>query len=208
MLLNLTKLIHKYSLKITGAIHIGAHHGEEVAEYHANGIKDIILIEPAKPAFNVLKQKFGAHHHIQLYNIACGSQIRRAKMYVETANQGQSNSLLEPGTHLHQYPGIRFNDTEEVDMMPLDALPITDRFNFINCDVQGYEGEVFKGAQQTLKHIDYVYTEVNKEDVYRGCILVDELDALLSDFTRVETGEWVNNAWTDALYIRKSLSQK
>jgi len=76
-------------------------------------------------------------------------------------------------------------------------------YNFINCDVQGYEAEVFKGATETLKHIDYIYCEVNKDECYKGCAKVEELDALLVGFKRVETGDWVNDSWTDALYIKK-----
>jgi hypothetical protein len=39
--------------------------------------------------------------------------------------------------------------------------------------------------------------------VYQGCTLVDDLDELLSEFERAETGAWVGNMWSDALYIRK-----
>lgn len=203
MLLNLTQLIRKHSLKITGVIHIGAHYGEEVAEYRANGIRDIVLIEPAAEAFGVLVRNFSADPNIELYNFACGADNGMVKLNTESANKGQSNSLLPFGTHAQQYPNIKFTGTEEVGMIPLDILPFAPHFNFINVDVQGYEGEVFKGATETLKNIDYIYSEVNKDECYQGCIKVDELDALLSDFTRVETGAWVNNSWSDALYIRK-----
>jgi hypothetical protein len=48
-----------------------------------------------------------------------------------------------------------------------------------------------------------VYTEVNKDEVYQGCTLVDELDKLLHEFNRLETGQWVGGMWSDALYIRR-----
>jgi len=50
-----------------------------------------------------------------------------------------------------------------------------------------------------------VYTELNKDYVYEGCTLVDEMDELLNEFERVETGDWVGGCWTDGLYIRKSI---
>lgn len=205
MLLNLTELIRKYKLKITGVLHIGAHEGQEVPEYHRNGIKDIVLIEPCAKAFNVLKNKFNAHHHIKLFNIACGAHDGEAVMVTETANKGQSNSLLSPADHIRQYPSIVFNGTELVKLKTLDSLQFESKYNMINSDCQGYEGEVFKGASETLKNIDYIYSEVNKNNVYEGCILVDQLDKLLADFKRVETGQWVNDSWTDALYIKRSL---
>lgn len=203
MLLNLTQLIRKYRMQITGAIHVGAHYGEEQEDYIRNGIKSVAFIEPCTKAFNQLTKKFVGHRHIKLFKLACGSRDHEAEMYVETANKGQGNSLLEPGTHLVQYPGIPFPDKERVRVVPLDSLRLFGPYNLLNMDVQGYELEVLKGATETLQYIDYIYTEVNKEDVYKGCARVEQLDEYLPQFKRVETGQWVNDAWTDALYIRK-----
>lgn len=209
MLLNLTSLIHKYSLRITGVIHVGAHHGEEVHEYRANGIKDIILIEPCKAAFNYLRNKFAGHHEITLIHCACAAVDGEAKMYTETANKGQSNSLLEPARHLQHYPDIKFDGTEQVKVMRLDGImqmaPTRARFNMINMDVQGAEGAVIIGGKQTLEHIDYVYTEVNEDgaQLYKNATKISDLDELLKDFIRVETA-WTEQGWGDSLYIRKT----
>lgn len=210
MLLSLTNLIQKYSLKITGVIHIGAHYGEEVIDYNRNGIKDIILIEPGETAFNKLKNKFGGHHHIKLLNYACASVDGMATMYTETANQGQSNSLLQPMRHLQHYPDIQFKGTEKVRVARLDTLMIPfakDKYNMINMDVQGAEGAVIIGAKYMLDQIDYIYTEVNDDaaQLYKNATKISELDDLLKDFQRVET-KWIEGGagWGDALYIRKT----
>lgn len=209
MLLNLTELIQKYSLKITGVIHVGAHFGEEVAEYHKNGINNIILIEPCAPAFRKLQNKFGAHHHIQLLNVACAAVDGEAKMFTETANNGQSNSLLQPMRHLQHYPDIQFKGTETVKVYRLDTLMLPSsnpgKYNMINMDVQGAEGAVVIGAKETLAHIDYIYTEVNDDSaqLYKNATKISDLDDLLKDFQRVETS-WTQQGWGDALYIRKS----
>jgi len=209
MLLNLTQLIKKYNLKISGVIHIGAHHGEEVPEYHANGIKDIVLIEPCAPAFKVLQNKFAASHHIQLFNLACAAVNGEAVMFTETANKGQSNSLLQPMRHLQHYPDIQFKGTERVYVMRLDDIPYSrpgmSRYNMINMDVQGAEGPVIIGAKETLDRIDYVYTEVNEDaaQLYKNATGISYLDDLLKEFTRVETS-WTQQGWGDALYIRSS----
>lgn len=208
MLLNLTDLIQKYSLKITGVIHIGAHHGEEVPEYRKNGIKDIILIEPCAPAFKVLHNKFAGHHHIHLINAACAAVDGSAQMYTETANKGQSNSLLQPMRHLQHYPDIQFKGTEQVRVHRLDFIMASisgGNYNTINMDVQGAEGAVIIGAPETLKYIDYIYTEVNEDaaQLYKNATKISDLDDLLKDFQRVETS-WTQQGWGDALYIRKS----
>ena len=43
-------------------------------------------------------------------------------MYVESANQGQSSSILRPNLHLKQYPHITFDEKETVEMVRLDDL--------------------------------------------------------------------------------------
>lgn len=206
MLLNLTDLIQKYSLKITGVIHVGAHHGEEVPEYHRNGIKNIMLIEPCRAAYQYLRNKFRGHHHIDLRNCACAATDGEAEMYTETANKGQSNSLLQPMKHLHHYPDIQFTGKEKVDVRRLDTIVgDTDKYNMINMDVQGAEGYVIIGGKQTLDCIDYVYTEVNDDAamLYKNATKISDLDELLKGFVRVETS-WTEQGWGDALYIRKT----
>lgn len=209
MLLNLTTLVKKYSLRVTGVIHVGAHHGEEVPEYFKLGVKNIALIEPCAKAFNILRQKFAGHHHIELFNYACAAINGEGAMYTETANKGQSNSLLRPVEHIKHYPDIKFNGMETVKISRLDALGLANKYNMINMDVQGAEGGVVIGATSIMPNIDYVYTEVNKDDanLYKGATQISELDNLLHDFTRVETS-WTDQGWGDALYIRTSKNIK
>lgn len=209
MLLNLTDLIKKYSLKIIGVIHVGAHYGEEVYEYSRNGIKNILLIEPCAPAFKKMQNKFAGHNHIKLLNCACAAVDGEAQMYIETANNGQSNSLLQPMRHLQHYPDIQFKGTEQVRVFRLDTLLATDivrvHYNMINMDVQGAEGAVIIGAKETLAYIDYIYTEVNDDaaQLYKNATKISDLDELLKEFLRVETA-WTQQGWGDALYIRKT----
>ena len=58
--------------------------------------------------------------------------------------------------------------------------------------------------RDTLKQIDYVYCEVNRDEVYENNAYVEEIDKFLSDYnmTRVET-DWAGDIWGDALYIRQ-----
>src|SRR6478735_848898 len=164
MLLDLTTLIRKYNLKITGVIHISANIAQEHEDYVKNGIKEIVYIEPCAPAFNILQKKFAGQHHIKLINCACAAVDGEAQMFTETANKGQSNSLLQPMRHLQHYPNIEFKGTEQVRVRRLDNLMLTIpyKYNMINMDVQGAEGAVIIGAKDTLAVIDYIYTEVNQ----------------------------------------------
>jgi len=204
MLMSLESLLENHNLKILGVIHVGAHHGWEYPHYAAAGIKDLVMVEPHPNNFEILEASVG--EECLLFNTALGNKEGTVEFHVETDNMGQSCSILKPELHCTQYPGIKFTGTIVVPITTLDLLPLErERYNFLNMDVQGYELEVLKGGTETLKGIDAIYTEVNREEVYAGCARVEELDAFLGNlgFTRVLT-DWAGGSWGDALYLRDS----
>ena len=191
-------------MNVTGIIHIGAHYGEEISDYIDNGIKDIILFEPLSDNFNILEKNVkNLNANIIGYQVALGSTSGNSKMYV-SSNEKQSSSILKPKVHLTHHPNVSFPSTEIVEVKALDEFE-TSNFNFINMDVQGYELEVLKGATKTLTHIDYVYCEVNRDEVYENNAFIEQIDEYLSRYNliRVET-DWGGEIWGDALYIRVS----
>ena len=204
MLVDLNKLISDFDLDIRGVLHIGAHYGEESSIYDSIGVKDAIFFEPLIECFKICKENISKFNY-EAVNTALGPDSSSVKMYTETRNQGQSSSVLKPKLHVSQYPDIVFDGTEEVDMTTLDEY-MKDRdnlYNLINIDVQGYELEVLRGATKTLEDIDYVYTEVNNQELYENCAMVEDLDYFLDDFgfKRVFT-YWAGGSWGDALYIK------
>ncbi|MCL4419181.1 FkbM family methyltransferase [Patescibacteria group bacterium] len=208
MLINLGEILKKYKIEPKGIIHVGAHWAEEHDDYLSYGIGKFVYIEPCQNAYAVMKSRLGnCADDVLLLNVACGSKEGAMNMYASENNQGQSNSLLEPNLHLQQHPEVVFNSKEEVRVTLLDKLPIDKwAYNILAMDVQGYEGEVLKGATQTLQHIDIIYTEVNRGDTYKGNMLIEEMDEYLLDYQRVET-YWPSPNWTwgDACYIKRSL---
>tara|TARA_R110000751_G_scaffold107144_1_gene203296 strand:+ start:3098 stop:3718 length:621 start_codon:yes stop_codon:yes gene_type:complete len=206
MLLNLVKLREKYDMNIDGVFHIGAHFGQENSIYNQIGIKNKIFFEPLPHTFDKLVENINGDGNC--VNVALGNKNGVVEMFVESVNQGQSSSVLEPVLHTKQYPNIVFNEKKKVTMTTLDdyvkgGVNITN-YNFINIDVQGYELEVFKGAKKTLENIDYIMSEVNRDEVYKDCPMVEDLDVYLSiyGFERVET-TWDGGTWGDAFYVKR-----
>lgn len=201
MLISLTEIIRSYQLKIKGVIHIGAHYGQEYADYKANGIKNMMFFEPLSDNFDRLIENIG---NSPAYNIALGNTTGEIDMFVESSNSGMSSSILEPDLHLKQYPFIKFDKKETVKIDLLDNIQFNrEEYNMINIDVQGYELEVFRGSTETLKSIEIIYTEVNRGEVYKNCAKVDQVDEFLRtfNFQRVQTA-WDGKTWGDALYLK------
>jgi len=112
MLLDLIKLHDKYNMCVTGVLHIGAHFGEENKIYDMLEYPNRVFFEPLLKNFNVLSTNVSDKEHV-LYNMALGAARGVKTMYVESANQGQSSSILKPKIHLKQYPHITFPEREK-----------------------------------------------------------------------------------------------
>lgn len=209
MITEFENIIKKYDMNITGVIHVGAHHGEEISTYMKMKIKDIVLFEPLEENFKIIEQKTHGingftNTKIRKYQVALGNDDKIVKMNLSN-NELESSSILKPKEHLNLYPGIVFDRVQEVQMKKLDGYNC-EKCNFLNVDVQGYELEVLKGAKETLRHIEYVYCEVNQKEVYENNAFIEEIDDYLSSYgiKRVETFWWYNDGWGDALYIKES----
>lgn len=202
MLLDFEKLYTKYNLNVKGVIHIGGHFGEEDIHYRRRNISNVMYFEPLKKNFDVLKRNVSDKAIV--YNLALGNEEKTMEMFVESVNQGMSSSLLKPKEHLSQYPHIVFDSTELVEVKKLDNI-VFDRenYNLINIDVQGYELEVFKGGENTLNHIDYIITEINKVHLYEDGALLENLIHFLSkyNFKMVEEN-WAGGTWGDGFFIK------
>jgi FkbM family methyltransferase len=206
MLINFANLYEKYNMNIRGVLHIGAHYGEEVKDYINYEIKNLVFFEPLSNSLKILEEnlsEYASQASIQIFPYALGNEEKDVEMYVSD-HGGMCSSVLKPKIVLEQYPGIKFPSKETVKMIRLDdaEIDIAD-YNFMNIDVQGYELEVLKGSERTLKNIDYVYTEINVAEVYEDAPHVDKLDEFLSTygFSRVET-DLSGTTWGDAFYIK------
>ena len=207
MLISFSSLVHKYKINVSGVIHIGGHIGQELPSYKNSNVKNILIFEPQKGPFEKLSKVANElnFENIILVNKALGNSNKNIEMICN--KDGLCSSILKPKIVLTQYPDIKFDRTEEVEMITLDsyfAINENNTYNFINMDTQGYELEVLKGALKTLEKIDAVYTEVNNAEVYENNALIQEIDEFLSsyDLVRVET-DWMGGTWGDAFYINQ-----
>lgn len=210
MMISLPYIMKKYRMQIHGVIHVGAHLGEEHGAYEAAGIKDVLWVEGDPDVFKKLKKQLGS---VELYRFAKAIVCDRdhSEVTFRVANNEQSSSILELGTHSSSHPEVEYVKERTLPTRTIDSL-IWDEWkageyvyrNMMNLDIQGAELLALQGASATLGDIDYVYCEVNTNEVYVDCAQMSQIDAFLRDFRRVET-KMTKHAWGDAVYIRKSI---
>ena len=198
MFIDLKELKNEFNLDIKGILHIGAHECEEALSYKDIGIHNdkIIWIE-ANP--NLIK------NNIKHYLVLDKDDV---DVELNLSNNGQSSSILKFGTHKKYYKGVKYVEKIKMKSSRIDTIykieNIPENFaNFLNLDIQGVELLALKGAGELLEHFDYIYTEVNNEELYKDCCLIDDIDEYLLKFgfKRVKT-YWTKHKWGDAFYIK------
>jgi FkbM family methyltransferase len=202
MYISLNELVNKYNINFKGILHVGAHECEELVDYEQHISRDKILwVEAIPEKVEFCKNKF---NNLNIENAVVSDKIETVTFNM--ANNGQSSSILELGLHKHYHPDVRYNGCFKCETQMLkDIIPKYNiEFNFLNFDIQGAELKALKGMEEYLQKVEYVYTEVNSDYVYKGCAIVSELDEYLAKYglIRVET-YWTNCKWGDAFYIRK-----
>ncbi|PSB44138.1 hypothetical protein C7B67_22965 [filamentous cyanobacterium Phorm 6] len=208
--LNLQKLCQEHSISPRGLIHIGAHEGQEMKEYQAMGVPKVLFIEANPSVFERLKQNIAGLPNVWAANCAVSNENGTVNLRVNSHDM--SSSILPLKLHKDIYPGMVEVNQVTVISKTLDSLMqqsqfTSSDFNMINIDIQGAELLAFQGAVETLKYIDAIITEVNREELYEGCALIDQIDDFLSSygFVRVAMANPSHPSWGDAFYVKKPL---
>lgn len=207
MMIDFDILWPKYGIKPDGVLHLGANTGQEAPVYAKHGVKEVVWIEAIPAVFNELVRNVDQYGHTCI--LACvGEDEGREVEFNISNNESQSSSYLELAHHKIIHPEVSYVGKIKTTIRRLDVMMAEDAYKegvwFLNADLQGAELPAFKGMGNLLHDFKYVYTEVNKRETYKGCALIEEVDEYLGrfGFVRVETGQWVGDTWTDALYIK------
>lgn len=214
--IDLPELLDRHGLHLRGVIHAGGHLGQEVPLCKKLGAKRVVLFEPVPYTFRAMKVQWGEDPVVTCVPLALGACAGSVTMLIENSNQGQSSSILEPKLHLQRFPQIQFDGRQLVDMVALDDWFYPERaalaaeVNMFVLDVQGYELEALKGAKKFLREpgLECMVVEVNREELYKGCAMVEQVDEFLKangGFERAHTN-WVGpgEGSGDAFYVRRA----
>ena len=201
----INQVLIKYKIKISGALHVGAHECEELSFYHKLNLTndDIYWVEAFTDKVNKAKNR-GIPN---IYNAVITDEDDKEIIF-NVSNNVESSSVLEFGTHSKEHPNVYYIGKYLCKTITIDTFVKRNnidisKLDFWNFDIQGAELMALKGASESLKYAKAIYLEVNVDEVYKGCAKMSEIDEYLSKygFVRVLTC-MTPHGWGDALYIK------
>jgi len=215
MLIKIIELKQRFNINVKGILHIGAHECEEFNDYLNLGIPydKIYWIEALQHKVDEMLKKYKV---IKIYQAVISDKDNEEINFNITKNDhtgdSQSSSILEFGSHKTSHPQVKVVDTKKLKTSRMDTVIERNNIdmnnvNFVNLDIQGVELRALKSMGKYLHNIDYIYTEVNTEEVYINCDKMDDITKYLSQhgFILADARIYKQFGWGDAFYIKENL---
>jgi FkbM family methyltransferase len=206
MLIEPKELKTKFGVSPDGILHVGAHLGEESQLYiDAGWLCRVIWIEGQLELANALRITLPKDNNLILNAIVWDEND--LDLDFKITNNSQSSSLLDFGNSWI-YPEINVTKVNKVKTRRLDSLISDgDNIDLVVLDIQGAELKALIGLGDHINRVKYIFSEVNKKEVYKDCAQVNQIDDYLIryGFQRIAT-KWIEGAgWGDALWIKTNL---
>lgn len=201
----INQVFTRYNIKISGALHVGAHECEELTFYHKLNLTndDIYWVEAITDKVNKAKNRGIPNVYSAVITDEDDKEIT-----FNVSNNIESSSVLEFGTHSKEHPHIHYIGKYMCETVTIDTFVKRNnidisKLDFWNFDIQGSELMALKGASESLKYAKAIYLEVNVDEVYKGCAKMSEIDEYLSKYGFVRVLTCITpHGWGDAIYIK------
>lgn len=141
----------------------------------------IYAFEPSPISYPLLQQKALESSNIFCYQLALSDINDKMPFYLS----GGASSLLPPEDSFNEdYFHVDLENPIFVETVTLDHWAEENRIekiDFLWFDMEGNELKALQGALNHLKDIKLIYTEVNIQRFWKGCVLYEELKQWLYD---------------------------
>jgi FkbM family methyltransferase len=143
----------------------------------------VYCVEPLSRPRARLSKLLGGDPRVQVFASAAGAAAGRARINV--SREDDSSSLLEiSARQTEMFPGTAKASEEDVAVATLDELLAGEPLEaplLLKLDVQGYELEALRGAEETLRRADSVLVECSFVEFYGGQALFGDVAAFLAE---------------------------
>lgn len=163
---------------IKTVLDVGANSGQFVAMINTILPEAFIYsFEPLEHCFAALQKNTEKIVNIQCFRFALGQENSRIMMH---ANEFSGSSSILEMTELHKtaFPYTKNSTEESVEVRTLDSLlpQLRLRKNVLaKLDVQGYELNALRGAEEALSQIDILVVETSFYRLYENQPLFDDI---------------------------------
>ncbi|MBN1561074.1 FkbM family methyltransferase [candidate division KSB1 bacterium] len=163
---------------INSVIDVGASDGGFAAKARElfRGAK-IFSFEPIPSSYKILTKKFASDKNFRAFNVALGNTVGQSEFHLHE-HIGASSFLRISNLHIDAHPYTKNYSKISVALEKLDNLIKIEELTpniLLKLDVQGYEIEVLKGAEELLKYIRCIYSEVCFNKLYEEQPLFDDI---------------------------------
>lgn len=173
--------------------------------------REMFVFEPLPSCQSSLQAILSKHANAHLFPCAVGSE--RGDLELHCTGDTKMSSALEPASHISAlYQSGDFNVVRKVKVSVVrldDAVPKGTTVDLLKIDVQGFELEVFKGAEQTLGHTKSVLLEVNYVEHYKDGARFESVHDVMRDkgfrifgVSAPYGGGEGGPLWADAMFVR------
>ena len=169
------KFLNNY--KIDSIIDVGAHKGEFLDNCIPSiSFKNAYTFEPQKDIFKILIKNFDKDRRIKNYNIALGSENKKKIMNISKLTSTSSLQELNRNSFFLKIKNLLIGkkntkkNSYKVEINTIDNLFQNKRLSnaLLKIDVEGYELNVLKGSNNTIKKIKLILIENQFFNMYKN----------------------------------------
>jgi FkbM family methyltransferase len=162
---------------------VGAHKGQfTLMGRRANPAVRVHAYEPQSAQARIFHSLHGRDPMVTLHQTALGDAAGSSELHI--SRRTDSSSFLPASNLLTElFEDTQHEGSERVSVARLDDFPEhwgDARKALLKIDVQGFELNVLRGAEEALRHCGHVYAECSHVVLYEGQALFEEIEAFLA----------------------------
>jgi len=182
---------------ISGIVHVGANRGQEIVKYNKFDL-DVLWIEPIPELIRQLTNNIRFFKKQKAIQALITDEDHKSYEFHIANNNGASSSIYDLKEHKEVWPHVSFDRSISLQSITLSTLFENEgidpaKYQGLVMDTQGSELLVLKGAQDLLKHFNFIKTEVADFELYEDCCQLEDIDKFMTsngfmEYSRVKFG--------------------